>query len=134
MNFDTLCEAAVFSCGKPFDPLVWRLGIFIPALNKLSRSGMWVATLDHRYIHLRRQGSEHLYSPLTASYWRSTNIDLHRGSYFHPEIQEYFNIPWYEVLAISYAESGSDGGGYRYDRNLRNQILIAVKLPPEKST
>lgn len=87
---------------------------------------IWTATIEKNCLHLRRVESEITYSPLTAVYWHLTGAELHRGSFFHPEITERFRLPWYDILEIVYAEICCVANGKHYSSRLRLRMLSAV--------
>jgi len=131
MNLQELCEEAVASCmNMEYANPKPRL---IRALRRLMKSERWSATTQHRHIHLRRDGSDHIYTPCTAIHWCVTGEDLHRGSFTQTEISERFALPWYEVAAIVRAETACDCGG-RYDREFRNEMLAVLNLPLENTS
>lgn len=98
---------------------------FFEMLEALSDE-IWTATIEKDCLHLRRAGSEITYSPLTAVYWHLTGAELHRGSFFHPEITKRFHFPWYDILEIVYAEICCVANGKHYSSRLRLRMLHAV--------
>lgn len=78
-------------------------------------------------IHLRRKGSEVVFSPLTAVYCKMTNQEIHKGSFWCEELQQQ-GLPWWDVLEIAYTNIKC---GTNYNKVLRNEILMALGLPPE---
>ena len=100
-------------------------GGFIDVLSSLS-PGIWTASIVDRCIHLCHANDEHIHSPSTAVYFHLTGDILHRGSFWHPEITKRFNLPWWIVLEITYAETCCSAGGRCYDSELRLALLEAV--------
>ncbi|KKW19156.1 MAG: hypothetical protein UY62_C0081G0006 [Parcubacteria group bacterium GW2011_GWF2_50_9] len=86
----------------------------------------WMAYLNHRCIHLWRVGSKTIFSPTTAVFYTLTGIELHRGSFWHPEITERFGLSRWDILDITYAEICCVCNGRHYDGKLRLAILEAV--------
>jgi hypothetical protein len=103
---------------------------FLALLAQLSPE-TWTARKDTPLIHLNRQGSDTLFSPLTAVYYHLTGIEIHRGSFWVEELTRDFGFCRWEILQISYAWSGCDFS-FRYDRNLRRTILKTLNLPLDK--
>lgn len=78
-------------------------------------------------IHLKRKGSEMLFSPLTSVLYELTGEPIHRGSFWCEELQR-LGLPWWDILEIAYANIKC---GTNYNKVLRNEILMALGLPPE---
>ena len=104
---------------------------FFKHLEEMFLRGGWSASFGetpHRgCVHLSRHGSEQIFSPLTAVYFHLTGKEIHRGSFWVCELTEEFGMPWWEVLALSYAwaDSGANGGRVI---NLRRRLLVILKL------
>ena len=105
---------------------------FLATLRALIRTGMWNVSIEKRCIHLRRVGSDTIYSPLTAVYYHLTGKELHRGSFIHPEITRDLGLPHYLIPEISYAEIACEGCGVRYNRDLRDNILSSLRQEREQ--
>jgi len=99
---------------------ILNLDGFIALLKLLAESPGWTASVENQCIHLRRTGSDNLYSPLTSAFFLLTGEELHRGSFWHPEITERFGLPWWEIREISYACIAL---GFH---NLREKMLVAL--------
>jgi hypothetical protein len=100
---------------------------FLALLRDLDR-GIWAPRLEGSQIFLKLEGSEWVFSPLTAVYYHLTDKVLHRGSFWMEELTKEFGFPWWEVIDISYAINSSDRSN-ALRRNLRRDILRALDLP-----
>lgn len=89
----------------------------------------WTASIEDKCVHLRRAGSEMIFSPLTAVYFELTGIELHRGSFWHPEITERFKLPWWEINDIRNAEIGYWGNRRRQQFRLAMLEAIVSLIP-----
>ena len=103
---------------------------FLALLQILRAQNKWMFLIEDRCIHLRQRESPHIHSPITAVFCFLTGKELHRGSFWHPEITEQFGIPWWEVQEICYASIACDCGRH-YNRTLRKHMLEALALSPE---
>ena len=105
---------------------------FLEVLSQLDEK-QWTAWVEPRgpiegCIHLKRVGSEMLFSPITAAYYQLTQEEIHRGSFWCEELQT-LGIPWWYVVEIAYANIKC---GTAYNKRLRNDILRSLRLPEEK--
>ncbi len=107
------------------DRIVFYLGI-------IARSPVWegYTTTKLGCIFLARKGSSMIFSPLTAVYFGLTEKEIHHGTFWVKELTEKFGLSCWDALAFSYACTACDIG-FRYDRQLRERILITLKLPSE---
>jgi hypothetical protein len=104
---------------------------FLELLEGLDR-GEWTASDHGKCIHLRRKGSDTLFSPLTAVYFCLERKEIHSGSFWSEELCQEFGFPWWEILEITYAEIACVSSAKRYDPHLRNAMLRALGLPEDE--
>ena len=105
---------------------------FILVLSRID-TRQWSARVEQKSvfrgcIHINKQWSNMLFSPLTCAYNELTGKQIHRGSFWCEELQQEFGFPWWEILKIAYVQIKYGD----YDKQLRNKILVALELPPEK--
>jgi hypothetical protein len=110
--------------------------LFFYYLGELWATGEWSMRIENGgCAHLRRQGSETIFSPLTAVYYylmktqRQKTIELHRGTFWVEELTWDFGFPWWEILELSYAWMACSCGGRDYNRNLRDRLLSVLSQP-----
>lgn len=99
---------------------------YLNALRKLPPD-LWSVTVVDGAIHLKRSDDPFIFSPITAVYFCHTGEKLHRGSFAHPEIVQFFHMKWYEMEEIRYAEVKLDCGGCAHNRQLRKKILFTLR-------
>lgn len=108
---------------------------FLALLPEMMKTGIWEPWIGTNelggIIRLRNKehGGRQSHSPRTALYYHLTRTEV-INCFWLPEMTEQFGLPWNETLEIAYAEDHCEAGK-RYDKNLRNRILIAIGLPPE---
>lgn len=88
-----------------------------------------IPTKPRQSIKLIRIDSPKLWRPLPALYYHLTGREI-GPSFWFPELEKEYQLPWWEALEIVYAYEACDCSR-RFDRNLRNQILVAIGLPEE---
>lgn len=104
---------------------------FILILADLHATSDWEATVENRLLHLRRKGSDTIFSPLTAVYFHLSGKEIHRGSFWVEELTNEFGMLWWEILEISYAWIACDCG-HRFSRHLRKKLYVALNLPLDR--
>jgi hypothetical protein len=101
---------------------------FLNDLGRIGNVGKWTASLNDSCIHLKLEGSEMIFTPLTAVHFLLTGQILHRGSFWMEEMTTDSGFPWWEILEVSYAVIACDCSR-KYDRHLRNGMLEILGLP-----
>jgi hypothetical protein len=97
-------------------------------LERIGDDPQWSAMIgEWGHIQMKRKGSDVIFSPLTAVYFRLTKKEVDRRTYWVEELTKHFGYSSLEILAITYASLRCDTG-QKYDRNLRCQLLKAVRL------